>query len=257
MARPGLTGRSSEAEPSRVSMRLVRQSLLRARIDRQLFVLLHRWIGLTTAIFLVIAGLTGALLAFNDELDAALNPQLFRAAPPGPDTPALDPLLLREQVQVRFPGTWLHDVPLVLELGRATVFFLDSPADPATGKPAELPNNQIFVNPYTGDVQGARRWGDITQGWKNLMPFVYRLHYSLALDAAGGYLIGAVALLWTVDCFVGACLTLPIRRRTRSEVAEKPTARPASAPAMLNVPPCTPALLGAETGRSLRFFHNL
>jgi uncharacterized iron-regulated membrane protein len=234
-------------------MRLVRQSLLRARIDRQLFVLLHRWIGLTTAIFLVIAGLTGALLAFNDEL----NPQLFRAAPPGPDTQALDPLLVREQVQVRFPGTWLHDVPLVLELGRATVFFLDSPADPATGKPAELPNNQIFVNPYTGDVQGARRWGDITQGWKNLMPFVYRLHYSLALDAAGGYLIGAVALLWTVDCFVGACLTLPIRRRTRSEVAEKPTARPASAPAMLNVPPCTPALLGAETGRSLRFFHNL
>lgn len=172
------------------------------------------------AIFLVIAGLTGALLAFNDELDAALNPPLFRTAPPTPDTQALDPLVLREQVQARFPGAWLHSIPLMLEPGRTTVFFLDSPVDPAIGKPVELPNNQVFVNPYTGEVQGVRRWGDITQGLKNLMPFVYRVHYSLTLDTPGSIFMGIVALLWTLDCFVGAYLTFPVKRQTRFAAQE-------------------------------------
>jgi uncharacterized iron-regulated membrane protein len=61
---------------------------------------------------------------------------------------------------------------------------------------------------------GERLWGDITQGLKNVMPFIYRLHYSLALGIVGNYIFGAVALLWTLDCFVGAYLTFPARRRT-------------------------------------------
>ena len=100
-------------------------------------------------------------------------------------------------------------VPLRPKDGEAVSFFVRR----------EEGDNQFFVNPYTGDVQGSRRWGDITQGSKNLMPFVYRLHYSLALDDIGILLFGVVALLWTLDCFVGAYLTFPPRRQA------KPTAR--------------------------------
>ena len=46
---------------------------------RPWLVLAHRWLGLMLAGVLVIAGLTGAILAFDDELDAWLNPALFRA----------------------------------------------------------------------------------------------------------------------------------------------------------------------------------
>jgi len=54
------------------------------------------------------------------------------------------------------------------------------------------------------------------QGMKNFMPFVYRLHLSLALGSWGAYALGVAALLWTLDCFIGAYLTFPIRRRTSS-----------------------------------------
>jgi uncharacterized iron-regulated membrane protein len=38
---------------------------------------------------------------------------------------------------------------------------------------------------------------------------MYRLHYSLALGKVGVTLFGIVALLWTLDCFIGGYLTLP------------------------------------------------
>ncbi|MEX2564354.1 MAG: PepSY-associated TM helix domain-containing protein [Cyclobacteriaceae bacterium] len=49
----------------------------------------------------------------------------------------------------------------------------------------------------------------MTQGVKNLMPFIHRLHYSLALGTVGSYIFGIIALLWTLDCFVGAYITFP------------------------------------------------
>jgi uncharacterized iron-regulated membrane protein len=182
---------------------------------RHTIVLIHRYIGLTMAGFLLVAGLTGSLLAWNDELEAAISPHLFFVTPPAPDARPIDPLALRERVVERYPNARVINVPLKVEPDRAIAFFMEGPTVPATGEPAELPDNQVFVDPYTGEVLGVRRWGDITQGLKNLMPFVYRLHYSLALGTAGIYLMGAVALLWTADCFAGVYLTLPLRRRMR------------------------------------------
>ncbi len=55
---------------------------------------MHRWLGLTLAAFLVMAGLTGTLLAFNDSIDASLNSRLFRVQPRGQK---LSPLEVRER----------------------------------------------------------------------------------------------------------------------------------------------------------------
>lgn len=172
---------------------------------RAALVLAHRYVGLALASFLCLAGITGALLAWNETLDARLNPALFRASPPAPDATPLDPLDLRARVAARFPQAQALYAPLAPAADGAYVFYLQAAND------AALPDDQVFVNPYTGEIQGARKWGDIGQGIKNLMPFVERLHYSLALGVAGTYAFGIVALLWTLDCFVGAWLTLPPR----------------------------------------------
>lgn len=187
----------------------------RWRIDRPLLVLIHRYVGLTMACFLLVAGLTGSLLAWNEELEAAISPALFHAAPLGPDARPLDPLALRARVQERHPEAFVARTPLTVEPGRSMVFRLFALPD-ASGALPELANDQVFVNPYTGEVLGARKWGDIAQGPENLMPFVYRLHHSLALGSVGSYLLGIVALLWTLDCFAGACLTFPARQRNRA-----------------------------------------
>jgi uncharacterized iron-regulated membrane protein len=44
---------------------------------RSFFVFAHRWVGLTMAGFLILVGLTGALLAFLPELNHWLSPRLF------------------------------------------------------------------------------------------------------------------------------------------------------------------------------------
>lgn len=177
--------------------------------------LFHRWAGLALAGFLLLAALTGTLLVWYEELDAWASPHLLRVVPPTPQSPLLDPLELRQKVQLQYPGAYAAMAPLQQTPGHAVVvrlFGLPS----AAGQLKQLPNDQVFVNPYTGEVLGERKWGDIAQGMKNLLPFIYRLHYSLALDTAGETLLGIAALLWTVDCFAGAWLTLPAPTRDNS-----------------------------------------
>ena len=41
---------------------------------RRFLAALHRYCGLCTALFLFVAGLTGAVIAWDHELDRALNP---------------------------------------------------------------------------------------------------------------------------------------------------------------------------------------
>lgn len=163
----------------------------------------HRYIGLLLALFLALAGITGSLLAWNEELEAALSPQLFRVQPPSPSSARIDPLRLHAMVRERYPDAFVARLPLEHSDGRSVLFAL---------KGKRLANDQVFVDPYTGRILGERKWGDIGQGRKNLMPFIYRLHYALALDGVGILVFGIVSLLWTVDCFIGAWLTLPARR---------------------------------------------
>lgn len=170
---------------------------------RAAMLLVHRYVGLLLAVFLVIAGITGSLLAWNEELEAAISPQLFRVTAP-PAATRMDPLLLHAQVQARYPDALAARLPLEFSDGRSVLFALRP-----LSKSQKLANDQVFVDPYTGQTLGQRRWGNISQGMKNLMPFIYRLHYSLALDGIGTVLFGIVALLWTLDCFAGAWLTLP------------------------------------------------
>lgn len=173
------------------------------RSPRGALLLLHRYIGLLLALFLALAGITGSLLAWNEELEAALSPQLFRVQPPAPSSARIDPLRLHAMVRGRYPDAFVARLPLEYSAGRSVQFAL---------KGKRLANDQVFVDPYTGRILGERMWGDIGQGRKNLMPFIYRLHYALALDGPGLFIFGVVALLWSVDCFIGGWLTLPPRR---------------------------------------------
>ncbi|WP_406625637.1 PepSY-associated TM helix domain-containing protein [Acidovorax sp. SDU_ACID1] len=174
---------------------------------------LHSWIGLVTAGFLLVAGLTGALLAWYDELDALLAPQLLTAYPfPGAEK-ALDPLALRARLAQMYPQRQVNHIPLSQPPGRSAVFFV-APSLVDASKPAS-PIVQVLVQPYTGEVLGDRVLGQVARGGQYVMPLIYRLHHSLALDLAGTLALGAAALLWTVDCFFGLWLTLPAAPSTR------------------------------------------
>jgi uncharacterized iron-regulated membrane protein len=172
-------------------------------------------VGLVMAIFLLIAGLTGAILAWYHELDAAMNPQWMRVQPRSPNAQPLDPFSLHKQAQAYYPEARIDYIVLRNRPGEAIAYRLEPSGDSGTRQRADLANDEIFLDPYTGSVLGERKWGAITQGWHNLLPFIYKLHYALALDQLGVFLMGIVAVLWTVDCFVGAYLTFPASLRKK------------------------------------------
>jgi uncharacterized iron-regulated membrane protein len=173
-------------------------------VGRQMWVVAHRWAGLSLALFLMLCGLTGAALAWLPELERLTAPS-FHTAPAGKP---LDPLLLREIAEAR-SGGHVDFARLHVEPGGSVIL----PVAPRPGKPA--PGfDEMALDPATGEVLGTRTWGDISEGGVNLMPFLYKLHYSLALGETGSLVLGIVALVWTVDCFVGWYLTLP-RGRSR------------------------------------------
>lgn len=173
-------------------------------MERRHWVVLHRWTGLVLAVFLLLVGLTGSVLPFYRDLDKAISPDILTVDVPA-DRAAMDPLALREQVLARHPEVRIDSVPLSREAASdALVFYVD-------GRFAELAYDELYVDPYVGKELGTRMWGDLSQGRVNLMPFVYRLHYSLGAGTPGRTVLGVVALLWTLDCFVGAWLTLPLR----------------------------------------------
>jgi len=180
-------------------------------MTRHFWVLLHRYTGLAMAGFLIIVGLTGSLLAFNSELEHAITPQLY-AVDAGGARLAAAALIARAEALV--PTAEVN----YLSLGDAeSVLASMSPRiDAATGKAYELGFDQLILNPYTGQELGRRTWGAISEGMINLMPFVYKLHFNLALGEAGMWALGITALVWTLDCFVGFYLTLPARRKKQT-----------------------------------------
>ncbi|MBB5606130.1 MULTISPECIES: PepSY domain-containing protein [unclassified Janthinobacterium] len=175
---------------------------------------LHRYAGLLMAGFLIVAGLTGSALAWKDELEGALLPGVFRVTPPAPGAVPLDALLLRERVAAHFPQAQISFAPLSAPAGHSMQFYLPHRDD------APLASDEVFVDPYTGAMLGQRRWGEISQGLINLLPFIERLHYALALGDTGLLMFGLIAILWTIDCFIGAALTFPARLKNCSPGAK-------------------------------------
>lgn len=188
---------------------------------RPILVLLHRWCGLFIALFLFTAGLTGAIISWDHELDEWLNPHLFDAQSQGPSQ---DPLQLVDALEARDPRLQVSLMPLALEPGHALNVFVDPRIDPSTGKAYELGFNQLGLDPATGDIQGQREWGAISLSRENLLPFLYKLHYSLHIPDGFGIelgvlLFGIVAIVWCLDCFVALWLSFPNWRSWRKSFA--------------------------------------
>lgn len=179
---------------------------------RSSLLLVHRWLGLTSALFLLITGLTGAVISWDHELDELLNPAWMHSDSKGMHQSTL---ALAEQVAERYPQVQVSSIPLAVEPGHTLAIGVRPLLNPPNGlDPVTF--NQVFVDPVTGEELGKREWGAV---WPidrtNAVSFLYKLHYSLHLpemwgiDRWGIWLLGGIAIIWLIDSFVGFYLTLP------------------------------------------------
>jgi uncharacterized iron-regulated membrane protein len=184
---------------------------------RALMVLLHRWFGLAVALFLFIAGLTGAVISWDHELDEWLNPKLYQSQTAGTPIPSLE---LATRIEAADPRVRVTYLPLSVEPGHALSVSVTPRVDPTTGKLYEVDYNQVAVDPVSGEIQGRRYWGAISLTRENLLPFLYKLHYSMHLPEGGGiewgiWLMGIIGMVWVFDCFIALYLSFPNRQSWR------------------------------------------
>ncbi len=141
---------------------------------------LHSWLGLIAGLGLIVIGLTGSLLVFHDDIEAAINPELVTVTPtPAGRLPAAELLVSAER---QLPGYsvagWLYQLD---EPEKADLLYVRKHGSP----------DWLFAtaNQYTGEILASPRLGTETfTGW------ILDLHYQLLADHTGLLIAGLLGL---------------------------------------------------------------
>jgi uncharacterized iron-regulated membrane protein len=107
---------------------------------RKLLLKLHLWTGLAAALPLIIVGVTGAFLVYGDEIDRAVDPQLFFVTP---GTERLPAQVLLDRVRAAYPTETFVGCAPPPAADRSFMFYATS-------------RNYMYIDPYTGSVLGAK-----------------------------------------------------------------------------------------------------
>lgn len=151
---------------------------------------LHLWTAMLAGVLLVILGVTGAVLAFEQPIDHFLNPGLFYVQPQKTELPITE---VMASLRKAFPKV------------RANMLMLSQAPDLSTM--AAMRGFSAFVDPHTGRVLGSRRGRGFTQT-------VHELHMRLLLGATGETInsVATVGLIFLT--LSGIILWWPLKRVT-------------------------------------------
>jgi uncharacterized iron-regulated membrane protein len=169
---------------------------------RQLFLRLHRWIGLLAGAVFVLIGLSGGLLAFREDIDELLNASIMRVQPPAQASPKPLDEILAAAVAAMPPDAKLErlTLPRHTRAAASVTYMVDS-------DDLESDFYEVFVDPYTAQVKGRRL---LLHGDKTFsQPFVAILlafHSALLLGANNAYLVGFLGIFLCFSVLVGLYL---------------------------------------------------
>lgn len=170
---------------------------------RTLWTAVHRYLGLAAMIFLFLASVTGCLLCFHKQIDAALNSDLFRHAA---DAPSIAPMAAVTAFEARRPDLLVTSFPLSVG-GGDNIPVSVAPRGAGTA----LGFDQAFLDGRDGHLVGVRQTGPGLDR-RHIMQAVFEFHYTLLANKWGRWLMGVAALAWFIGNLVGVYLTWPLRR---------------------------------------------
>ena len=176
---------------------------------RTLLTRLHRWSGLTILALLFVAGATGTVLTFRDGIERWASPRLHVVAPAAERVPLQEVI---DNVERRYPDARVSTMTLRSEIDPAAstiVYLAKRPGSP----PGELAAGTVFVDPYIGEVLGARNRQQPIFSRDNVVPMLVRLHSSLLLATPGVWLMGSAAIVWLLTSVAGLALAWPMAWR--------------------------------------------
>jgi uncharacterized iron-regulated membrane protein len=196
------------------------QRLMRLKRRRKIWLDVHLWLGLILGFFLALFGLTGSILVFYEEIDAALNADLHKVqAPP--------------QGEAAFRSfAEIQAAAFAVMPSQAKLAFVDYPGDaestykfgyttPADTK-AETDDWQVHVDPYSAKVLNKhliKKSGDILP--RALIPFVFQLHFALLAGETGVIIVGIMGLILLFSVLTGLIVWWPLTGQWRRALTIK------------------------------------
>lgn len=182
----------TSAEPRR---RAVTASARRSSLATRL----HRWIGLTLGVVLVISGLTGSYLAFYMEIEkATIAPLRISEGREPTSMEAVYQALAR--VGAPEKGRWNIELPR--DGGVITSRYSERGS----------PQRMVSLDPVTLDVVRDVRWGETLSTW------LYELHYRLLMGRSGAPVMGTIGLGVLLMLAAGIVLWWRSGRTVRSRI---------------------------------------
>ncbi len=173
---------------------------------RVVFVKIHLYLGLWLGLLFVLMGLTGTAIAWRDELDTALNPDLLVASGPAPFPATAQ---AAQTVAERLQDDPAYGKPnlLMLPTHAEGVFTAWYPLKGANAGPGR--SRQVMIDPVTLQIKGERNWGEPGLSRPLLLPTVFHLHRYLLAGETGKTIVGVTGMLLLFTVLFGIVLWWP------------------------------------------------
>lgn len=176
---------------------------------RRSLALLHRWVALLAGLLLALLGLTGSLMVWQAELDAALNPAWFAANGGGDlrhDCVASQHPLTRTLAVLAQTAPSAQPAIVLAPAQPGAAYQVWERRDPGTGL-----RREHFVDPVCSHYLGTRVRGAWQLDGAHFVPLLYELHSKLLAGETGHLVAGSGALVLFGLALSGIWLAWPAR----------------------------------------------
>lgn len=149
----------------------------------------HLYLGLIAGAIVAFVGITGSILVFQDEIDEALNPALFK--------------VMAQQHKISF-----GEILPVIKQKYPTLkisYLLNEADEPNKAYRAYnfITEEETFINPYTAEICGKRIYES------SFIHIVTELHRTLLIPVVGRYIVGLATLCLLILTISGLRLWIP------------------------------------------------
>lgn len=195
--------RTIEAPKGASSSRIGR----RREAARKIFLQVHRTIGLFAGAVFVLVGLSGAVLAFRENIDELLNASIMRVDVPSAQASYRSPDEILGAARAAMPADGNAErltMPRHPGSAAAITYMVDT-------DDLETDVYQLFVDPYTAKVKGERLF--LHRGKTFSQPFIPLLmafHWTLLLGFNNAYVLGTIAIFVFFSILIGLYLWFPL-----------------------------------------------
>ena len=153
---------------------------------------IHAWLGLYAGVMILIFSITGSCIVFRAELDALLNPKLYKVTKFHNKSISLD--AVSKKVISKYPDYHLHHFKFN---GENKAFEIKIKPDKKSDKNKKDKDLDVFIDSGNGEINGVRA------PESGLLYWIAKLHTNLLGGKIGRYIVGTFGAALLITLVIG------------------------------------------------------